>query len=129
MKKSAISEQNPQKGTGTQSWYRYPLYRGDLVPLLKIWVPVPIHQQRTGTSTDQSGTSTDASSNPVFVPLALLSLVFVHRLFRDPNKGLMRVQIRMKQSEKCTVPRYVGEERFVKCDNCLPTKSGVFMFD
>ena len=54
-------------------------------------------------------------------------LVVVHRLFRDPNKGLMRVQIRMKLSEKCTVPRRLDEIH--KCDNCLPTKSGVFMFD
>ena len=38
----------------------------------------------------------------------------------------MGVQIRMKLSEKCTVPRRRGE---AKCDNCLPTKSGVFMFD
>ena len=34
-------------------------------------------------------------------------LVFIHRLFRDPNKGLMGVQIRMKVSKKRTVPRRV----------------------
>ena len=56
----------------------------NLVPVPKVVVPVPIGQR-------QSGTSTDASSNPVFVPLGLLSLVFIHRLFRDPNKGLMGV--------------------------------------
>ena len=67
-------------------WYRY-----------RKWVPVPMGQRQSGTGIDQSGTGTDASNNPIFVPLALLSLVFVHRLFRDPN--------------------------------CLPTKSGVFMFD
>ena len=50
---------------------------------------VPIVQRGFGTGTDQSGTDTDASSNPIFVPLALFSLVFVHRLFRDLNKGLM----------------------------------------
>ena len=56
-------------------------------------VPVPVvsgtgtHlQKRTGTGIDQSGTDTDASNNTVFVSLALLSLVFVHRLFRDHNK-------------------------------------------
>ena len=55
-------------------------------------VPVPIAQR-------QSGTGTGASSNPVFLPLALLSLVFVHRLFKDPNKGLMGVHIRVYERE------------------------------
>ena len=41
----------------------------------------------------------------------------------------MGVQIRIKLNEKLTVPRRLGEARFIKCDNCLPTKSGVFMFD
>ena len=58
----------------------------------KIW-PIPIGQRQSGTGTDQSGTGTGASRNPVFAPLALLSLVFVHRLFRDPNKGLMGVRL------------------------------------
>ena len=49
-------------------------------------VPVPIGQRQSGTGTDQSGTDIGASSNPVFVPLALLSLVFVHREFKDINK-------------------------------------------
>ena len=42
MAKSAISGQNSQKGTSTQSWYRYPLCRKDVVPVRKIWVPIPI---------------------------------------------------------------------------------------
>ena len=50
-------------------WYRYPLTEEDWY-----WY-------------NQSGPTTDASSNLGFVPLALVSLVFVHRLFRDPNKG------------------------------------------
>ena len=54
-------------------------------------------------------------------------LLFVHRLFRDPNKGLMGVQIRMKLSENRIVPHHLNEIH--KCDNCFPTKSGVFMFD
>ena len=45
MEKSAISGQNPQKGTGTQSWYPYPLCRGDLVLVPKISVPAPIHSK------------------------------------------------------------------------------------
>ena len=45
MAKSAISRQNPQKGTGTQSWYRYSLCIGDLVPIPKILVLVPIHSK------------------------------------------------------------------------------------
>ena len=72
MEKSAISRQNPHIGIGTKSW---------------------------GIGIEQGGTSTGASSNPVFVPLALLSLVFVHRCFRDPNKGLMGVHIRVYERE------------------------------
>ena len=96
----------------TRKWYRY-----------QKLVSVPIVQRRNGTgthcqkssSTDTgpSGTGTDASNNTVFVSLALLSLVFVHRLFRDPNKRLMGVQIRMKVSEKRTVPYRLGEAIFV----------------
>ena len=55
--------------------------------------------QNLGTGTNQSGTGTDASSNLVFLPLALLSLVFVHQLFKDPNKGLMGVHIRVYERE------------------------------
>ena len=71
-------------------------------------VPVPMMQWESGTGThwqcgtstgtSKSGTSTTASCNLVFVCYAILSPVFVHQLFRDPNKGLMRVQIRMKIS-------------------------------
>ena len=72
MTKSAISRQNSQFGTGTKKgWYLYPLDRGKVVP-------VPIHQKRVGTSTDQSGTGIDASSSPDFCTLTLLSPKFVH---------------------------------------------------
>ena len=40
------------------------------------------------------------------------SLVFVHRLFRNHNKLSMGVQIRMKLSEKRTVPHRRGEANF-----------------
>ena len=56
-----------------------------------------------GTGTSQNGTGTIASCNPVFACYAILSLVFVYRLFRDPNKLLVGVQIRMRLSEKCTI--------------------------
>ena len=79
MEKSAISRQNPHIGTGTESGYRYPLDRGKVVPVPINVVPVPIHQKRVGTGTDQSDTSTDASNNPYFCTLALLSPKFVHR--------------------------------------------------
>ena len=86
-------------------------------------VPVPVvsgtgtHlQNRVGTGTYQSGTGTDASNSLDFCTLALLSLIFVHRLFRDPNKLLMGVQIRLKLSEKRIVPRRLGEAIFVKCE-------------
>ena len=42
-------------------------------------VPVPIHQKRVGTGTDQSGTGIDASSSPNFCIRALLSPKFVHQ--------------------------------------------------
>ena len=68
-------------------------------------VPVPIvsgtgnHlQNRVGTVIDHSGIGTDASSSPNFCTLALLSLIFVHRLFMDPNKSLM-VHIRVYERE------------------------------
>ena len=41
---------------------------------------------QSGTGTNQSGTGTDASDSLDFCTLALLSPIFVHRLFRDPNK-------------------------------------------
>ena len=45
MTKSAISGQNPHIGTCTESGYRYPLYREELVPVPKVGVPVPIHKE------------------------------------------------------------------------------------
>ena len=82
-------------GTDTKSWYQYPLCRGEVVLIPLKVVPVPIDrrglvsvivvsgtsthlQNRIGIGTDQSGTGTDASSNTVFISLALLSLIFVH---------------------------------------------------
>ena len=97
----------------TAHWYWY-----------RKWLLIPIHQRGIGTDIEQGGTCTGASNNPVFVPLSLLSLVFVHRLFRDPNKGLLGIHIRVYKREN--VPYLAAE---AKCDNCLPTKSGVFMFD
>ena len=69
----------------------------------RVVVPVPMVQRASGTGTTQSGTGTHwqcgtstgtsqsgtgitASCNPVFACYAILSLVFVHRLFRDSNK-------------------------------------------
>ena len=79
-------------------------------------VPVPV-VSGTGTHLqNRVGTGTDASNSLDFCTLALLSSIFVHRLFRDPNKLLMGVQIRLKLSEKRTVPRRLGEAIFVKCE-------------
>ena len=75
----------------------------------KVGVPVPIYQRGIGTGIEQGGTSTGASSNPVFVPLALLSLVFVHRLFRDPNKSLMGVYIRIYEGGNVSYLAALGE--------------------
>ena len=62
MTKSAISRQNPPIGTGTESGYWYPWYRGKLVLVPKVVVPIPIHQRGIGTGIE-------ASSNPIFVLL------------------------------------------------------------
>ena len=45
MTKYAISRQNPHIGIGTESGHRYPLYIGELVPVPKVGVPVPIHSE------------------------------------------------------------------------------------
>ena len=68
----------PKVGTGTKSGYRYRLDRGKVVLIPIKVVPVAIHQKRVGTGTEQSGTGIDASSNPDFCTLALLSPKFVH---------------------------------------------------
>ena len=33
MQKSNVSRQKPVSGTGTKEWYRYPLCRGQVVPI------------------------------------------------------------------------------------------------
>ena len=66
-------------------------------------------QWMIGTGTGQSGTGTTTSSNPFFAYFAPLSPVFIPRMFRDPKKLLMGVQIRIELSEKRTVPRLLGE--------------------
>ena len=81
----------------------------------------------TGTGTSQSGIGTTASYNPGFACYAILSPVFVHRLFRDPNKGLMGVQIGMKLSEKCTVLHRLDDIRLARF--CSTSKSEEFVFD
>ena len=86
-------------------WYRYPLYKGELVLVPLVGVPVPIRQRGIDTGTG-------ASINPVFVPLALLSLVFIHRLFRDPNKGLTGLHIRIYERENVPYLITSGKLRF-----------------
>ena len=46
----------------------------------------------------------------IFAPL---SPVFIHRLFRDPKKRLMGVHIRMRLSQKRTVPHRLDDIRLV----------------
>ena len=67
---------------------------------------------QTGIGTDwkwMTGTGTTPSNSPVFAYFAPLSPKFIHRLFRDPKKRLTKVQIRMRLSEKRTVPRRLCE--------------------
>ena len=64
---------------------------------------------QSGTDTSQSCTGTTASCKPIFACYVILSPVFVHRLFTDPNKLLVGVQIRMGLSEKRNVPCCLDE--------------------
>ena len=96
--------------------------------LYRKWVLVPIRQRQSGSGTDQSGTGTGTSSNPVFVPLALFSLVFVHRLFRDPNKGLMGLHIRVYKRENIPYLAPLAKRYLFSMIICLTTKSGEFLF-
>ena len=82
----------------------------------------------TGTGTGQSGTCTTTSNSPVFAYFASLSPVFVYQLFRDPKKRLIGVQIRIRLSEKRTVP-YLAASAKRSMIICLTTKSGEFVFD
>ena len=86
----------------TYKWYRYQRV-----------VPVPMIQWASGTGTTQIGTGTTTFSSPVFAYFAPLSPVFLHRLFRNPKKRLMEVQIRMRLSEKRTVPRRLSDIHLV----------------
>ena len=63
----------------------------------------------TGTGTGQSGTGTTTSSSHVFAYFAPLSPVFIPRIFRDPKKLLMRVQIRLELGEKRIIPHRLVE--------------------
>ena len=73
MEKSAIYGRNPQKGTGIQSWYRYPLYRVGLVPVPKVGVLVPIHSEGL--------VSVPMKVVPVSMLLATLFLLTLHYYF------------------------------------------------
>ena len=66
MTKSTISGRNPHIGTGTKSGYGYPLYRGELVPVPLVGVPVPIHQRGNGTGTEQGGCRYQSFQQPCF---------------------------------------------------------------
>ena len=85
----------------------------------RVLVPVPMKQWASGTGTTQLEPVPIGSKGLVPVPLlpttlffhifASLSFVLVYRLFRDPKKRLIGVQIRMRLSEKRTVPHRLGE--------------------
>ena len=72
----------------------------------------------SGTSTGPSGTGTDASNNLVFAYYAPLSLVFVHLLFRDPNKGLMGVHIRKYERENVLYLAAMAKRNLFSTINC-----------
>ena len=88
MAKSAMFGVEPVGGTGTKEWYRYPLCRRQVVPVPLKVLPVPIGSRVL--------VSVLVPIQVVPVPMfpatlflhvmQFLSPVFVHRLFRDPNK-------------------------------------------
>ena len=89
----------------TLKWYRYQRV-----------VPVPMMQwasgtgtTQTGTGTSQSGTGTTASCNLKLAYFCTVKSRIRTRLFRNPKKQLMGVQIGIKLSEKRTVPRRLVE--------------------
>ena len=100
-----------------------------LVPVPTGVEPVPLlqnqngtgttHQNRIGTSIDPSGTDTTTSYNPDFWYSYIVKPKFVLRQYRNPNKLLMWVQIRIKLSEKRTVPRRLGEASSIM-ENVMP---------
>ena len=86
MAKSAIFWAEPVSGTGTKEWCRYPLCRRQVVSVALKVVPVPIGSRVLVPALVQVVPGTDAFCNSIFACYALLSPVFVHRLFKDPNK-------------------------------------------
>ena len=93
------------------------------------WVPVPMvhfgteekwyryHSNGTGTQPtvrnwywyQQSGTGTTASYNLKLAYFCTVKSCIHTRLFRNPKKQLMGVQIEIKLSEKRIVPHRLGE--------------------
>ena len=62
-----------------RKWVPVPMDRNKVVPVPKV-SGIGTHSQKSiGTTTDQSGTGTDAFDSPDFCTLALLSPRFVHR--------------------------------------------------
>ena len=72
-------------------------------------------QTGTGTDhsgTDHSGTGTTNSNNPVLTCFRTVKSRIRIPMSRDPKKQIMGVQIRIELSDKCTVPRRLGESVF-----------------
>ena len=79
MPKSCIFGQKPVGGTGTRMQWAIGIGTTQTGTGTD-W------QWITGTGTGQSGTGTTTSSSPVLTYFCTVSLVFIHRLFRDPKK-------------------------------------------
>ena len=79
MPKSSIYGQKPVGGTGTMMQWE--------TGTGTTQTGTSTHWQwMTGTGTSQNGTGTTTSSNPDLTYFALVSPVFVPRMFRDPKK-------------------------------------------
>ena len=79
MPKSDIFWAEPSSGTGTKSWYQYPLCRGEMVPVPIVSGTGTHLQNNIGTGTNQSGSSIDPPATLFLYSFALLSPGFIHR--------------------------------------------------
>ena len=91
----------------TREWYRcqklvlpVPICRGKIVLIQIKVVSVPLTKTGLVPVPIQVVPVPLLPTTLIFWYSYIVKLIFVHRLFRDPNRGLTGVQIRMKLSEK-----------------------------
>ena len=96
MPKSDFSGQQSRIGTCTKKWYRHPRCNGQVVPVPLKLVPVRIGSKGLVPVPVKVVPVPQLPAALFLHIFAPLSYVFVYRLFKDPKKRLMGVQIRMR---------------------------------